>query len=199
MDTNNLTGVIPALPQTLNNLQLGYPDDSKFNNFTGSLLLNQPLYLYINNNLISDLIVYDPSLLANNCDLSNNPLLGNPHIMNLTMCIQTGLYASQSLTVESMRTRHIRMHSITSSAFTFSSIHLSQSSSQSTGNLLNNVALITTGNAIAAHIYLLKITWRTALRVAIDILLLILVIIKTPIAREIRKLRKKPVHEISFF
>ena len=97
--SNYLSGDISSLPSTLVDLCLGYPGDSIYNQFTGSLVLNQPQHLYIYNNLITDVIVYNASLLTGNCDLSYNPLLGDPHISNLTMCVQNGLYSVlQSIT-----------------------------------------------------------------------------------------------------
>lgn len=57
------------------------------------MVLFQPTRVFINNNWITDVIVYETALLGSNCDLSNNPLLGNPDIANLTSCTQIGLYS----------------------------------------------------------------------------------------------------------
>ena len=103
LESNAFTGVFPALPSTLVDLRLGYPGDLTYNQFRGTLVLNQPTHLYINNNMIADLVVYDPSLLTGNCDLSNNPLLGNPHLNNLTMCTENGLYSANSIQSTSKR------------------------------------------------------------------------------------------------
>ena len=88
---NNLSGDLPAFPYSLVDLWLGYRGDQSRNLFTGTLILHAPIDLYINDNRISDVRIQNTSLLIN-CDLSNNPLLGNPGISNLTMCTKTGLY-----------------------------------------------------------------------------------------------------------
>ena len=71
----------------------GYPE----NHFTGSLRLNQPIQLYINDNWITDVVIQDNSTLTSYCDLSNNPLLGNPNIAELTGCTKSGLYSAEML------------------------------------------------------------------------------------------------------
>ena len=99
LDNNSLSGDISSLPSTLIDLGLGYNRDLVFNQFTGSLVLNQPHYIYIYNNLVTDLVVYNFSSLVGNCDLSNNPLLGNPNIRNLTMCTKNGLFNASLLQI----------------------------------------------------------------------------------------------------
>jgi len=93
INSNLLTGDVPSLPNSLTNVYLGYPGIPG-NRFTGIVALYQPQYLYLNDNWITDVVVTDTSQLTNGCDLSNNPLLGNPDIASLTMCTQTGLYST---------------------------------------------------------------------------------------------------------
>ena len=96
---NFMTGDLPIFPNSLQYLRLGFPG-MRFNHFTGILRLNAPLELYINDNWISGIVIYDYSRLTSaNCDLSNNPLFGNPHISNLTFCIQLSLYNASSLPI----------------------------------------------------------------------------------------------------
>ena len=89
------TGTVGLFPSTLKILYLGWLKDpvGTYNKLSGSLVLNtQSLtQLGINYNLFTDLIISNTSALTS-CDISYNPLLGNPHIANLTMCTQTGLY-----------------------------------------------------------------------------------------------------------
>ena len=67
------------------------------NQFSGSVIMNQPTQFYIAGNWITNIIIHDTSLLGSNCDISNNPLLGTPEIFNLTACMQSGLYSANAL------------------------------------------------------------------------------------------------------
>ena len=85
VDGNKMSGDLPSFPSALHQLALGYPG-SPGNQFTGTLKLNRPRYLYINDNYITDVIIQDNSVLGTGgyiCDLSDNPLSGNPKIANL--------------------------------------------------------------------------------------------------------------------
>ena len=91
---NLLFGVVPSFPSTLEYLNLGlfgFPG----NLISGSIFLDKPVLLYINDNLITDVVIKNMTQLTQ-CDLSNNPLLGNRNIINFTMCIQNGLYSNSS-------------------------------------------------------------------------------------------------------
>ena len=92
LDGNRMSGDLPAFPSTLRFMELGYPANPG-NHFTGSLRLNRPDQLYINDNWITDVIFQDSTGLSE-CDLSNNPLLGNPYIAGLNMCTKNGLYSA---------------------------------------------------------------------------------------------------------
>ena len=99
LHSNRMSGDLPLFPSTLQYLFLGYPD-TPGNHFTGTLGLNQPTWLSINHNWITDVIIQDSSAIDPDgyyCDLSNNPLLGNPNIAGLTMCTQNGLYSAALL------------------------------------------------------------------------------------------------------
>ena len=96
---NQMSGNLPSFPSTLQYLYLGY-SGAPGNHFTGSVRLNFPLDLYINDNWITDVVIQDSSVLAtggSNCDLSNNPLLGNSNIAGLTLCTKNGLYSASLL------------------------------------------------------------------------------------------------------
>ena len=92
---NQMSGDLPLFPSTLQVLYLGYPGTAG-NNFTGTLRLFKPSELYINDNWITSVVIQDLSVLYQ-CDLSNNPLLGNPNIASLTMCTKNGLYSAALL------------------------------------------------------------------------------------------------------
>jgi len=98
LNDNQLTGDISSIPSSIVGLYLGYTDTYSFNHFTGTLKLDGPQSLFINNNWITDVIVKDASQLSY-CDISNNPLLGNPDIENLIQinCTQDGLYSANLL------------------------------------------------------------------------------------------------------
>ena len=94
---NSLSGDLPIFPLTLDHLMLGYPGRHP-NQLTGTLRLNSPIEIYINDNWITDVVVQDSSHIdPSSCDLSNNPLYGNPNILSLTVCIKNGLYNASSL------------------------------------------------------------------------------------------------------
>ena len=95
---NLMSGDLPSFPSTLQYLVVGAPGFPG-NRFTGSLKLNQPIWLRINDNWIADVVIQDSNGLAGNCDLSNNPLLGNSNIVGLTMCTKGGLYSAGLLPV----------------------------------------------------------------------------------------------------
>ena len=86
---NKMSGKVPIFPDLIQSVYLGYPGYTG-NRFTGTLRIHQPVDLYINDNLISNVIIDDTSLLKG-CDLSNNPLLGNATITGLP-CVELGLY-----------------------------------------------------------------------------------------------------------
>ena len=89
---NRMSGDVPLLPSTLRYLVLGFSGYSG-NHFTGTIRITKPYDIHINNNWITDIIIQDISAFTV-CDLSNNPLLGNPSIASLTMCTKTGLYSA---------------------------------------------------------------------------------------------------------
>ena len=71
---NLLTGDLPIFSSAITNIYLGYPGQPG-NQFTGTLSLSKPARIYMNDNLVTDIIIQDSSALTI-CDLSNNPLLG---------------------------------------------------------------------------------------------------------------------------
>ena len=97
LEGNMMTGDVPSLPSALQYLRLGWPGFPG-NHFTGTVSLNQPKWLLLNYNWITELIVNDASLIVNTkCDLSDNPLLGSPNIGTLSMCTQSNLYSAALL------------------------------------------------------------------------------------------------------
>eukprot|EP00835_Amoeboradix_gromovi_P006255 NODE_703_length_5018_cov_0.326286.p2 type:complete len:477 gc:universal NODE_703_length_5018_cov_0.326286:2171-741(-) len=113
--TNMMSGTLQSvLPSTLNILRLSGnkytgPIPTSFaknmdftafggNKFTGVLTLNQPKSFNIQDNLITDIVISDISLLTS-CTLSNNPMLGSTNVAALgTKCTATGLYTLIALT-----------------------------------------------------------------------------------------------------
>ena len=91
LNGNQLRGDVPTVPNTIQEFYIGNPGEGNY--FTGSIVLNKPTFVYINENMITDIIITDTSILGTRCNLSNNPLLGNPHLSVLTMCIKNNLYA----------------------------------------------------------------------------------------------------------
>ena len=104
VNKNYLYGDISQVifPPTMQILQLGWPNEYG-NHFSGTLNLYRPVSVKINHNLITGIQINDTSLL-NNCDLSDNPLLGNFKINNLTQCRMNYLFPAiiPSTTVETV-------------------------------------------------------------------------------------------------
>ena len=81
-----LSGDLPVFPIALQNFH------GSGNFFTGTLTLKVAISFEINDNMITDIQIQDITNLQS-CDISNNPLLGNPRIPRLSACSQTGLYS----------------------------------------------------------------------------------------------------------
>eukprot|EP00835_Amoeboradix_gromovi_P002234 NODE_122_length_18870_cov_0.236908.p5 type:complete len:345 gc:universal NODE_122_length_18870_cov_0.236908:15268-14234(-) len=98
LNNNKMFGDVPKLPESLTSLNLGYPRQiaGLKPHFTGTVELFAPTDVRINNNYITNIIVHDASALKQ-CDLSQNPLLGNPNVEYLRMCITSGLYDASTL------------------------------------------------------------------------------------------------------
>eukprot|EP00835_Amoeboradix_gromovi_P003412 NODE_224_length_13912_cov_0.116604.p2 type:complete len:361 gc:universal NODE_224_length_13912_cov_0.116604:2247-3329(+) len=98
LNGNKMSGDVPRLPKSLISINLGFPKQNGIikPHFTGVIELYRPIDVRINNNYITDIIIQDTSHLKQ-CDLSQNPLLGNPNIALLKMCIMTGLYEANTL------------------------------------------------------------------------------------------------------
>ena len=99
IDGNQLTGDVPAIPNSMQYLTLG-TSSRPGNAFTGTLRFNKPYYASIVGNYITDVIFINLSQLpaSGSCDLSGNPLLGNPNLIPLvSKCVMDGLYNATSL------------------------------------------------------------------------------------------------------
>ena len=94
IDGNKLVGDVPTFPNTLTTLWLG--SWAIGNRLTGTVRLNKPGIVYIVDNWITDIIITDSSIITG-CDLSNNPLLGNPQLVGLSMCTKNNLYSASLL------------------------------------------------------------------------------------------------------
>ena len=146
LDGNKLYGNLPSFPSTLQYIDLGYPGFPG-NRFSGTLRLNRPIRLYINDNWITDVVIQDSSQINPSwCDLSNNPLLGNPSIVGLTTCIKNGIYSASLLP------------NTKSSVVTFSTLHRLTTTKVEKSSSKN--AAETTGTAIKfdSHLSIPKTT-----------------------------------------
>eukprot|EP00835_Amoeboradix_gromovi_P004010 NODE_290_length_11632_cov_0.441256.p4 type:complete len:401 gc:universal NODE_290_length_11632_cov_0.441256:11481-10279(-) len=91
---NRLYGDVPSpFPDTMKYLALG---NAKGNRFTGTVQLNKPVYLALNHNYITNVVLSDASGL-NYCDISYNPLLEHFDDVALAKCKKIGLYSAYSL------------------------------------------------------------------------------------------------------
>ena len=123
---NRMTGDVPSnLPLTIKTLWLGYPGNAG-NHFTGTLHLGTPIALFINDNWITDVLISNAAQLTS-CDLSNNPLLGNTHIVLLSVCTKNALY-SPSLLPNTLATSTLAMKTISATSTNVKFISTSTSS-----------------------------------------------------------------------
>ena len=90
LDGNYLSGNLPAFPSSLAGIYLGWIAGPG-NHLTGTLSMYQPKIIYINDNLISDVVITSTASLTD-CNLSFNPLLSSPNLLGLSMCTKNGLY-----------------------------------------------------------------------------------------------------------
>ena len=177
---NQMSGDLPSFPDSLQILALGWPGYPG-NHFTGSLRLNRPIGLYINDNWITEVVVQDSSELATSgysCHLSNNPILGNPNIAGLTMCTQKGLYSAALLPVTqstvittTMKVMHLTSCGITANETT------------TTNTAVGTVQIVQILSAFAVNLGMM-------LRCIVGTMILSVVFVKTPFKREFKKMSK---------
>ena len=140
LEDNNFTGELPIFPSTLYTISLGLSGDVRTNHFSGTLSLNKPRRIFINNNLITDIIIQDSTALTN-CDLSNNPLLGNSRVANLTICVKTGLYSPSLLPNSQTTTKSPLIVTIFSTPFSSATEHFTSSSAAPSSSLSSAIVL----------------------------------------------------------
>ena len=147
LDGNYMTGDLPPFPSGLLYLYLGW-SGSFGNHFYGTLRLNRPLELYINNNWISNVVFQDSTALGrsgNICQLDNNPLLGNPNIANLTSCTKNGLYSANLLPKSMITTETTFLNTIPQNQkITSDSIVFTETRHPDTGYLISASSVIVT-------------------------------------------------------
>ena len=103
-DNNNLSGVLPTIPFNIVHLVISN------NFFYGSIIVKRPAILLINNNTITDLVIYDASVLTS-CDVSKTPLLGK--VSNYTICAKSNLYTLLNTTYTIISTSTIGINDST--------------------------------------------------------------------------------------
>ena len=174
------------------------------NQITGSVIFrNQPYQVLIGDNWINDILITDTSELNSGCEIDNNPLLGNPNIVNLTMCSQTGLYNASSLPITVSSSLHYSSTlTLFTSKFAKSSIEVFESKSTATRvtHLASKITAVkTAGTATTCtefstivstvHFVPLQISSKTSdylrisLRVFVSIIVFIYVVKVTPFKR----------------
>ena len=195
-----MTGNLPSFPLSLNRLYLGSPNNTG-NHFTGSLVLYKPSYVYINDNWISDAVIQDTSKLVSPfCDLSNNPLLGSPHISGLTMCTTNGLYynttssylkATPTIMTATNKVVHIRTRRIITKVLGNTEISNGTTTLKITSSCINTTSsTVQVTTLIQPQPTSVNVSARMVLSVLINSIILSMVIYKTPFMREIRSMRK---------
>ena len=148
---NLLTGNVPALPSTILYLYLGaplYPG----NKLSGSVVANKLLNLYLYDNWIRNVTIQDFSQLSH-CDISLNPLLGNPNILNLTMCVQNGLYDAELLSDKSVKTKILSSENTIPTPVT--TLYKDQENSILSGSIIPDVTFLIVGIAIFVFLVIL--------------------------------------------
>ena len=199
---NRLIGDLPAFPSTLQYLEIGFPGYPG-NHFTGIVRLNSPINLYINDNWITDIQIQNNTQIdPRNCDLSNNPLLENPHIYGLTMCIKNGLYSANSLP---NTTSQISVYHATAGESQEMTLNIvvsentqnpTNSDKFSTADAITWSVFTEFGTTIFSFqfkpkMFQISISLGMMIRVVISAMILAVVITKTPLKREFTTMMKK--------
>ena len=186
------------MPQTLKYIWLGYPG-LPGNHFSGSIQLNTPFTLYINDNWISDLKISNLNFL-DYCDLSNNPLLGNSNLAVLTSrCTMNGLYAASLLpkTVKS-KTSSIRfvasrsswkvfMNSAFTSTYIATNLSLNQTIRANVGKIQirdTSKVNVNVSPQLVESVFQNRNLIHLILKLMVDSLILGIVVTQTPFGRE---------------
>ena len=212
---NLMSGDVPTMPSPMAYFIVG--PQGGIRKLTGSVALVKPRQIVLNNNWITDLFVQDPSEIQSiYCDISNSPLLGNPHIVNLTMCTQTGLY-SATLLPNTVSTQYMISTSMAFSIatgkisstvpesveYTYSTIFsdfnlVSQFSNTKINSVFNSYTENTFSGQNTRQIQispsdnlLINFSIAMLLRVFISLLTMLITIRKTPFKREFIKMTKK--------
>ena len=90
LSTNQMSGDLPIFPASITAIRING------NHLSGTLTLDSPTELFVMGNYIANIIISDNRQLTG-CDFSNNPLLGNPVVTALSMCIGNQLYSAAVL------------------------------------------------------------------------------------------------------
>ena len=187
---NKFTGDVPTFPDSLQYLYLGYPG-LPGTHFTGSVKLNRPKELFLNDNWISDLSIQNSTaLLPGNCDISNNALLGNPNIASLTMCVKNGLYNPSLLPITVTTTTAMETIRKESTAIATETIISTIASDISQIQFLASSEIVfTTLSTVqfGQKSFEVILNFWMVVRVVIDALIFTVVARKTPFKREFKK------------
>ena len=194
---NRFTGSLPPLPISLKSLSIG-----SGNKFSGTLTLHQPVQVSISGNLISDIVISNITSITT-CDLSNNPLLGNPNLVSFTMCTMSSLYTLNSIS-SSISKFKISGLATPTSADTFSALQFEDSSFTNSDDqdsmkttflwVMNNPGH---PNIIPPKLSIFQLL-QAVFRLLINISILLVVLKKTPFKREFKNMLnpKKKLSEI---
>ena len=192
VDGNLLSGELPPFPVGLKDLLLGYPGNTNRNRFTGTLSVVKPVWLTINYNWITNIVIVNNSALVV-CDLSNTPLLGNPILSSFGICAKNNLYAASLLPNTNTNSKiSTKLGSLT----TIQRLDIVGSSSFSDAFTLFTQSEISTQIEYlrptrGVEIYFV-IDLYSILKIVINIMFLGFVFAKTPFKREItNKFKKK--------
>ena len=215
IDKNLLSGDLPDFPNTIEFIHLGR-HASPENRFTGTLRLNRPKEFWITNNWITDVFIQNTSAIIG-CTLDNNPLLGSANIAGLTLCTQSGLY-SAGLLPNTVTTKKTIAITSTNSFAMFTStpvITISTNLLKTTAGLHpsteipNDFSTITismakSGNNTWTRLETLRIVQfdqqqisgaafnlKIVLRLLIDAMIFSVVLSKTPLRRQLKKITNK--------
>ena len=191
---NQMSGDLPFFPSTLQYLYLGYPGYPG-NHFTGSLKIYQPIQLNIIDNWITDVVINNSSVLATGgflCDLSNNPLLGNPNIAGLLMCTKNGLYSAGFLPeTRTMEFDSTTIKSLNAMEMDSTGVGKMASVTREVTSAMTDVTSIMVTVAFVQEMNELKISLGMMARCIISAMLLTFVTSRTPFGREFKKMLNK--------
>ena len=193
---NRFSGSLPPFPDSAISIYLG-TSSYKSNKFIGTLDLFRPYFLYITGNLITDVFIRDPSQLTiSNCDLSENPLLGNANIANLT-CTKSNMYKNIVTNSNTIKHFYSKVNLVAMSMFALQSTTRDLLSTNTHLKSSTYSSYYTQHFKPLSSAYDIVFLLLILLRVVLNVIFVTIVFIKTPVHKAANQSSNKLINDES--